>query len=576
MGDVVRLDRLALRLETRSAHERVEDLIYAEDASAQVRALEPFCLYALVREAGVEESTDLIRLASGEQCQSFLDFDCWDGDRLDFRKLEAWFATIFQGPQSQIDELSSQLDPELIGLLLSEHVEIFAVRDEEEAAILDTIDGPVLSSPDGEFALVLPANEEISELIRLTVFRLYAADQDLARQTLNQTRFELRAEMEENAYRVRNGRLEQHGFLPHEEAVAIYAYRDPAKEKEEAAKLSDDEKATIDIRVERPVDLAPSFASTLYELTGSQASYFGKLLRLTCDRSESFEGTDQFLLQLTSLVNRTLMADFGDPGDLSDQGTSLRRTHGFLNIGLEFLAGGDDVAAAVILEKWPLKRVFQTGHNLVALLAKQARRIWDRGNLILNEKPRMTLCSNKELELLDGLIRPRSLRSATYEEFFDCLDHVEQSAATLALLAYKEMWTFGFREHEIDELVGVFATDVKIVTPLESITFDGLLATHAAIELVDNASEFRALELKELIEFLKVHVAPDALSDELSDILLTLAKPPQTEPAATSMKLAEQWATDVSATLVEEYGQLESSAFKDVAFLPSLIIVRSQ
>ena len=205
-----------------SIEERVATLLASADASDRVREMDAFSLYNLVRDFDDSSARSLALLASAEQSQAFLDFDCWNRDQLDCDRLGAWLRLLFQGDDEMVRGLSAGLDPELLGRFLREHVEVYTYQVAEDADIIEAINAPIESSPDGVYAIVMPADPDTAATVRLLIHRLYFTDQDAARQFLHAARWELNAELEHNAYWARSGRLEQYGFLPTEEAAALY------------------------------------------------------------------------------------------------------------------------------------------------------------------------------------------------------------------------------------------------------------------------------------------------------------------------------------------------------------------
>ncbi|RUA23917.1 MAG: hypothetical protein DSY79_01500, partial [Chloroflexi bacterium] len=106
--------------------------------------------------------------------------------------------------------------------------------------------------------------------------------------------------------------------------------------------------------------------------------------------------------------------------------------------------------AADLIERWPLSRCFRVAANLIGALAKQARRLHDRGRLTLVKELPASLCSSRESALITGLTAPRPLRGDGAE--FESVVQLESAAQTIALIAYKELWTFGFSSRTPEEL----------------------------------------------------------------------------------------------------------------------------
>lgn len=578
MGELLKFDPIAQRLATVPARDRMDALISAEDARERVQALDAFALYSLIREVGLGDALELVHLASAEQSQAFLDFDCWQRDHVDLDQLGDWLTILFQTDDESMAALHRELDPELLGYYLREHLKVYLYEDEEDADIIDALDGPVESSPDGVYAIVFPEDADIAAQARLILHRLYFDDHEEARRLLHAARWEMSSVLEENAYRVRAGRLEQYGFLPVEEAVEIYAAVKPAAERRAAEQALAEPAADA---VEVPAapragesaraELPAGVARELEQVSSEGGSFFGRAFRAALF-GQPDTVADGLVRQLATLVNTAVMADLVEPGDTDALPWVFRRAHGFLNLGLQYLTGASDDAARRLLLAWPLKRVLRTGYSLVARVAAQAAQLRVRGNLTLVDELPYSLCSDAESDLLDGLGQIRPLRSMTYSEGFEHLAEVEEAAASLALLAFKELWTFGWRQHHRDELAALFFGPPSAAVPIESITFDSLLATHSAVACLSGAGHMRLLTAEELRLVVAEHITPYALSERFANALRDALRAPSAAAGEATARLAERWYDQIVAALTEEYGRLDALAAAEITALSPLLV----
>lgn len=570
MGDLLSFDPVRRRLAA-TARDRVDALISADDAQARVRGMDAYALYTLIREVGVESAMDLLELSSGEQCQAIIDFDCWSRSTLDMSRLATWLIRLLQCDDEKMAELARELDTEVLGRFIREHVSIYFYRSEDDEDALDNLDGYVESSPDGVYALLMPEDPERAALIRLLIFRLYVADQDAARQFLHHARWELDSGLEETAHTIRRGRLEQYGFLPTEEAVSIYSRVDVRDEKAKAVQaLQTDSSEYLDVRVFSGVDVPPPLADGLSHAVGADGSFFGAAFREACSDLRQGPPEDGLLRQMITLVNTSVMADLGDPGEPDTMMGGFRRAHAYLNIALQFLTDRDVGKAGKLLRLWPMKRLHRVGHGLTASVAAQAARLVARENLSLVDQLPASLCGPEDADLVAGLSQPRPMVSATYERWFSSLEEIEVVAHRLALLAYKELWTFALRDYRKEELVGLLT---MAHVGIEDVTFDSLLATEAAVSIVSGTRAFRLLSTGELTGLLDDHVGPNGVSEAFEQALADVAV--TTHSAGPSAEqLATRWAGSVMGALVDEYGGLSGDAISQPQFLPALLLGR--
>jgi hypothetical protein len=89
--------------------------------------------------------------------------------------------------------------------------------------------------------------------------------------------------------------------------------------------------------------------------------------RLDPDHRDSVEG------QVVAAANAVLVADAIDPGNPEAVRAAFEAARGYLDLGLDRLAGGDEAGAAEALAATPVKRIFQEGFGRVLELSWRAR-----------------------------------------------------------------------------------------------------------------------------------------------------------------------------------------------------------
>jgi hypothetical protein len=545
------------------------EILAADDPEAAVHQLEPITFYTLVREIGLSDAAPLVALSSTEQKQTAADLDCWLGDRVDLNRLALWLELFLAGSDEAITGLIKQFDNELIGLFLIENLRIFLVEDEDDAEALDWLPDPVESSPDGVFSLVMPDDPHIAQLIRHLLRRLYESDQDWTRQFLRDARHELRSNLEEEAFRVRSGRLEELGFLSTVESLEIYAPVNPSKERRRA-QVEAGTAELLKLRWSGRVELPGEAANALLQKSENDGSALGRALRIACDRSGDLETADGFLLQVRSLAHRVVMADRLDPGDLDARVSAMTKVLSHLELGLTYLTADNAEMAADLIERWPLSRCFRVAANLIGALGKQARRLHDRGRLTLVKELPASLCSSRESALITGLTAPRPLRGDGAE--FESVAQLESAAQTIALIAYKELWTFGFSSRTPEELSALLLGPPGAHVAVDQVTFDALLATRAANLMSASEEGIRLLAAEEVAALLDKHISKETLSEAFLEALDQASAPPEASRSESS-RLATHWAASVAGAIVDEYGTLDPIALEEPHLLAPLLLL---
>ena len=155
---LTRVDPVTGLAEAIPAKERVDALLSRPEAPALIRQLDHQALFSLISEAGVNDAYDLVLYASGEQVQSIVDFDCWTRDIFQVERFTNWLEVLLQRDDAGFREMVDEMDPEAIVFWLRSHVQVFLWEEDRE--LLDTLEGPLVTSPDGVYALIVPDEDQ--------------------------------------------------------------------------------------------------------------------------------------------------------------------------------------------------------------------------------------------------------------------------------------------------------------------------------------------------------------------------------------------------------------------------------
>lgn len=343
-----RPEQLAL-LRRGTARQQARLLLDARDGAELLACLPPQDLYLLARELGPDQIADLLSMAAPGQWTAFLDFDCWDGDRFDAAAARAWLAVLLEGEAEQVAATLQEIDFELLVLLLQHEVEVRSgpedLLDDDRADGLPRLGGYLLAY----------RGEEGAKLYGGLLAVLMEQAPEFARYLLEAIRAEGESLLEESVYRQRAGRLLDQGLPEPHEARRVYAWLDP-------------ERFTSGGAPKIPLGgssggVAPSGALQL-------ASPEGLLARVLAAGYG-----DETAWELACLLNKVLMAEEVDLGDLGSVRTLAGRCYATLNLGLEFLAGADDASAARVVANNYLEELFRLGYSLTMRLQRRARAV---------------------------------------------------------------------------------------------------------------------------------------------------------------------------------------------------------
>lgn len=353
--------------------EKAEDAILDHPwATALVRSFANQDFYLLVKELGPEDSLELLALCSTDQWRHVLDVETWNRDQMDISRMDYWLDILRQADPDRLTSFLENEEPEAFKFWLSKRARIVALDEDEDPTDLPgdwfTLDGslylqiiPGENTGTAEGSETAPLPEEtggvdINTLVRSILDRLAGSDFEMYRGFLFETNVVIPAETEEELYRLRNVRLAEQGFLPHSEAVAVYAHlseRDLPRFREGGASAKTPEAA-------HTMSLLPGFSRT--------AGLFTDALALERQPSALLEKEEEF----AALCNLVASADQIRVGGREDLAAVVRKVCGYLSMGLERLGGDRPDAAFPFLRQYPLEALFRLGYSAVLDLRAKA------------------------------------------------------------------------------------------------------------------------------------------------------------------------------------------------------------
>lgn len=379
-GGLGPLDRLRAQLAGPRGYRRIDALLSDDDAAAAVAALAPGEVFELVHEVGFEDAADLIHLATPEQIQGCLDLDGWAKDQLELAPLAPWLSALLDAGFEKFGQVWGQLDAELRALLLQRQVKIYDVSMGEGPD--DDNDAAIMPTPDGFFLLELTGDDDSQRLVMRVVEDLYRANADLARHTIMAARSEPPAELEEQSYRWRAGRLADLGYVDFYDALELFRPLDPTQveigEGSHDRVLGDDARLPV-VVVEQVI--GRSFLARALSAIGEPAQ---------AERLET---------GLMVLVNKVLAAGRARPGQPEVVRRGALYATATLSLGLETVARGDVDRATAALGSIGMERLFRVGYTVTQKLAR----------LALALAPRSVTAGSPARELVAALCSPRPL-----------------------------------------------------------------------------------------------------------------------------------------------------------------------
>jgi len=380
LGPLGPLDRIRAQLAGPRGYRRIDALLSSDDAEGAIAALSPGEIFELVHEVGFEDAADLIHLATPAQIQGCFDLDGWAKDQLDVAPLRPWLSALLDAGFEKFGQVWGQLDAELRALILQRQVKIYDVSLGEEPA--EDNEGQIIPTVDTFFMLELLGDDDSQRLVMRVVEDLYRADADLARHTIMAARSEPPAELEENSYRWRSGRLADLGYVDFYDALDLFRPLDPSQV--EIGEGSQDHLLGEDTRL--PVAVAEQVIGR---------SFLARALAAIADPAEA----ERLEAGLMVLVNKVLAAGRAKPGQAEVVLRGALYATATLSLGLETIARGDVDRATHALGSIALERLFRVGYTVTQKLARLAVAL----------APRSITAGSPVKELVAALCSPRPL-----------------------------------------------------------------------------------------------------------------------------------------------------------------------
>ena len=333
----------------------VLDFILSKEESRQfIQDLPSDDFFWLIKKVGDNDCLPLLELASEEQWQYVLDLEIWQKDRLNLEQVSRWIGKLEAADVRGLVKWFFGEGQAVSFYLLSKSIQVVVKQEDDD----------ILDLPDGFFTLdgvfyVKVVDKKRKESIENILRTMYDEDLDLCHAFLLGLSGVLPAELEEGMYRQRNIRLAEHGFLPFEEALAVYAPLGSEKLVSEEI----EETAGPIINGENR-ELAP--VSPLYHTMG-QNLWTTVSSKITDDLF-----LDRIRLEFGGLCNQIFSADGVLDNDLEALIKTCRKAAGYLNLALEKSSGSDIFSAERLVKNNSLVSIFRVGFGLALALKWEA------------------------------------------------------------------------------------------------------------------------------------------------------------------------------------------------------------
>jgi len=204
-----------------SGKKALDAIIDHPEAHALVHSFAEEDLHFLIHDIGPEDALDLIAMASDRQWDYIFDIESWEKDRINLPAMTQWMSLMIKAAPRRFIEWATNERPNLIEYFLFHSIEL-VVREHDQ----DPSDfGDDFITYDDIYYFRIPENnyaadaetdfkELHQEVVEQVMTLMAEMDHIFFQETLLRSAGVIPAESEEEAFRLRNFRLAEKGFLP--------------------------------------------------------------------------------------------------------------------------------------------------------------------------------------------------------------------------------------------------------------------------------------------------------------------------------------------------------------------------
>jgi hypothetical protein len=444
----------------------LEAILDSPQPAALIHSCSEEDLYFLIHDIGPEDSLQLLSLASNRQWEYILDIETWKRDRIEISSVTRWLYLLLKADPNRLIQWAINEKSDFIEHYLFKTIEVRIRNHDQDPSdfgedfftfdntfYVRFIKDPLVSEPDEDLRQT-HQEEFLSQFLE----RLADFDYSVYQNILLESSGIIPAESEEEAYRLRNVRLGEKGFLPFDEAIGIYQPLSPDDLENRDIKSI---KVNSDQEIRLPV---PFFPGGVLE----EDNLFAGALKLV----DTNHILNQIQTEFAGLCNQIIAADQKTIKDRVELKNIVKKASGYISIGLERMAPtykkqGPGFTAALI-QKFPLTDIFRVGFGL-ALEIKWRAEKWRVKSWFAKQELPLSFWDEEWLGVLGGLLIKKPLyfdnyrTEGLYREFL-CLGEVKETEDVLdQIIAFDEL---------------LFLMNIKIETrPDQFLTYKNLILT---------------------------------------------------------------------------------------------------
>jgi len=430
MNDVVQIKNALDRWKKLSVERReilslpsgkaLERIIDSHQPAALVHSIPEEDFYFLAHDIGLEDSLQLLSLASNKQWEYMVDLEVWEKDRFEIRSITKWLDLLLKADPVRLIKWLISEKTEFLELYLLKNIEVRIREHDQDPSdfgegfftVDDTYYIRVMEDPEDRISDISEPDTQPKKYRREFLVKflenIAANDHVKYQQILHEALSIIPAEVEEEAFRMRNVRLAEKGFLPFDEATGIYQPLSPKNLKRRSAKSLIKEEGK-DLLL--PVPFYPA------DMLKEDNLFTRSLARIKAD-----DILQQMQAEFAFLCNQVITADHKKVRSREELRDIVKKACGYISIGLDRMTEKEegissklkDEHCALYLKKHPLSSIFRVGYGLALKLKWRAEKWLDKCWFAGNGLP-LTFWGEEWTGVLGGILIKKPLFYDNYK-----------------------------------------------------------------------------------------------------------------------------------------------------------------
>ncbi len=323
-----------------------------------VRNLPSIELFLTLKASSLDLAVELLSYATATQIQFLMDFDCWYKDRLRAERVASWVILLFEAGEGKVLEWLSLADWDFLIAIFQKFVKVYKRPDDVD--LLEAYDHLPPYTLDDMYFIDFKEDRlefyfrRLIEIIREEWPETYFA-------LMESLLWEIPLEVEERAYRFRNGRLADEGIPDYYTALEVYTYIHPKKLH------------SYDYNFHSTFEEKKTPLLYLVPLEEGSELFIHRVLSQITD----IKVLEKIQREMAWLATKVTLVDYPVIDSIEDVQMGLHKMWCGLNLGLEYLAGENVELAKEFLEKYYLEDIFRVSRTALRELRKFALSLYN-------------------------------------------------------------------------------------------------------------------------------------------------------------------------------------------------------